>query len=321
MPHIVLLFSSAPKGAFFMARVFVAGLLNLETTLSVDAFPVEYAVSRYRFYGVNSSVSGVGFNVAKALRTLGSDVRLSSLIGRDFTASVVRLALEQEALDGRGVLGGLDATPQSVVLYDSSGQRAVNTDLKDIQDRAYPHAILEANLSDCDAAVVCNINFARPALHLARARGIPVITDLHAIHDLENSYDQEFLASADVLFFSAEHLAQPLETALEVFRRFETRIVVIGLGARGAMLCERGAEPVLVSARSPRAVVSTVGAGDALLSGFTHFYLEIGDARAALERAVLFAGWKIGTAGGSNGFLKARELEALLVSSSDAISG
>jgi acarbose 7IV-phosphotransferase len=295
-----------------MPRVFVAGLLNLETTLSVESFPVEYAVSQFRFFGVNSAVSGVGFNVAKALRALGSEVRLSSLIGRDFTANVVRLALEAAGLEGGGVLAGLDGTPQSVILYDASGKRAVNTDLKDIQERTYPSASLETALSGCDAAVVCNINFARPALHLARSRGIPVVTDLHAIVDLENPYDQEFLENADVLFFSGERLHRPLETALEVFRRFETRIVVIGLGARGAMLCERDAEPVLVAARTPRAVVSTVGAGDALLSAFTYFFVTLGNARAALERAVLFAAWKVGAVSGSDGFLSALELETLL---------
>ncbi|NJK45899.1 MAG: carbohydrate kinase family protein [Pleurocapsa sp. SU_196_0] len=294
-----------------MPRVFVAGLLNLETTLSVDAFPLEYAVSRYRFFGVDSTVSGVGYNVARGLQGLGSEVRLASLVGRDLAGDVVRLTLERDGLPVQDVLSGLDGTPQSVILYDGDGRRAVNTDLKDIQERAYPASRLEAELTNCDAAVICNINFARPALRIARARGIPIVTDLHAITDLENPYDQEFLESASVLFFSGERLHQPLETAFEVLQRFETRLVVVGMGAGGALLCERDREAVLVPARSPRAVVSTVGAGDALLSSFTHFLVTLGDPRAALQRAVLFAGWKVGAAGGASGLLNAAELEVL----------
>jgi acarbose 7IV-phosphotransferase len=294
-----------------MPRIFVAGLLNLETTLAVDAFPVPYQTSAFRFFGVRSSVSGVGYNVAKALHTLGSDVRLCGLIGRDPTADLLHLQLERDGLGLEFLEPDLEETPQSVILYDPSGQRALNTDLKDIQERSYPAAQLEVALQECGAAVICNVNFARPALHLARSMGIPIITDLHAISSLDNPYDTEFLESADVLFFSAEKLELPEENAKEIFQRFPTKIIVIGMGARGALLCQRDAQPELIPARSPRAIVSTVGAGDALLSAFVHFYAASGDPHAALERATLFAGWKIGTAGGASGFLSAAQLEAL----------
>jgi acarbose 7IV-phosphotransferase len=295
-----------------MPRILVAGLLNLETTLKVDAFPVPYESSRFRFFGVHSTVSGVGYNVAKALHTLGSEVRLCSLIGRDLTADVLRLQLERDGLALEHLEAELEETPQSVILYDLSGQRALNTDLKDIQERVYPTAQLETALTECDAAVICNINFARPALHLARGMGIPIITDLHAISNLDNPYDTDFLEFADVLFFSAEKLEMPERTAQEIFQRFPTKIIVIGFGARGSLLCCRDREPELIPARSPRGVVSTVGAGDALLSAFAHFYIASDDPRAALERATLFAGWKIGATGGSGGFLSAAELEALV---------
>ena len=66
-----------------MSNILVSGLINIETTLKVDGFPIAYEPVRYPFWGVRSTVSGVGYNIAKALTTLGDSVRLLSLIGRD----------------------------------------------------------------------------------------------------------------------------------------------------------------------------------------------------------------------------------------------
>ena len=64
----------------------------------------------------------------------------------------------------------------------------------------------------------------------------------------------------------------------------------------------------LVPAVKTREVVSTVGAGDALLAAFTHFYSKTRDAHSALELAVVFASYKLGEAGAASGFLSESEL-------------
>ena len=72
-----------------MAGILVAGLINIETTLQVTSFPINYEPVRYPFFGVNSTVSGVGLNVAKTLTTLGDKVSLLSLVGRDAAGRLV----------------------------------------------------------------------------------------------------------------------------------------------------------------------------------------------------------------------------------------
>jgi hypothetical protein len=72
----------------------VSGLINIETTVKVDRFPVNY--------------------------------------------TAVREQLAADHIPGNLVAGELDATPQSVILYDPSGQRMINVDLKNIQDTPYP---------------------------------------------------------------------------------------------------------------------------------------------------------------------------------------
>ncbi len=121
-----------------MARFFVAGLINIETTLAIDNFPLEYFPDNYPFFGVQSTVSGVGLNIAKALTTLGNQVDLASLIGRDENGWLARKALTEAGIGDDLVLSNLAETAQSVILYEMEGRRQIHTDLKDIQGQAYP---------------------------------------------------------------------------------------------------------------------------------------------------------------------------------------
>jgi ribokinase len=83
------------------------------------------------------------------------------------------------------------------------------------------------------------------------------------------------------------------------------------MGDRGASLASRGGSIRHVPAVRTRQIVSTIGAGDALLSGFVHGFVSGLEPLAALERGVVFASWKIGVAGAAEGFLKADALEQL----------
>lgn len=293
-----------------MARLLVSGLINLETTLRVEAFPVQFTPVHYAFDRVRSSISGVGFNVAKALHTLGHRVDLLALVGRDDAGGRARDALRRLGLAEAGLHDDLAETPHSVILYDGSGRRSIHVDLKDIQSRAYPARDAQRALAACDAAALCNINFSRALLGPARDAGRLVATDVHAVSRLDDEYNRDFMAGSDILFMSGDLLpVAPEAWAEEVMGAFGPQVLVIGLGGRGALLRTRGTrEAILVPAARPPAVVSTIGAGDALFSGFLHAYLATRDALEALRHAVVFAAHKIGSASAADGFLTARGL-------------
>ena len=294
-----------------MARILVSGHVNIETTLRVDGFPLDYFPVTYPFFGIDSTVAGVGFNIAKALHALGDEARLLTLVGRDFAGAQVRDAVAALGLDPDFVRAAVDQTAQSVILYDRTGRRQIHTDLKDIQEQAYPAAAFRAAARDADLLVLCNINYSRAFLSLGKKLGKPVATDVHAIADLDDAYNRDFMAHADILFMSHERLPVPPDAwASAVMARYAPAVLVIGLGADGALLAQRDAPDVVhVPAVTTRPVVNTVGAGDALFAAFVHAYAAHGDPLAALQRAVLFAGHKIGVAGAAAGFLTGRELE------------
>lgn len=291
----------------------VSGLLNVETTVAVRGFPIEYYPIDYPFFGIRSAVSGVGFNLAKALTVLGDRVELVSYLGRDEEGGRVSRALEAEGIAADRVLWDLRSTPVSTVLYDPSGQRQIYCDLKDIQDRRLDPEAFKELLAGCDAAALCNINFNRPLLRIARELGVPVATDVHVLGSVEDDYNRAFMEQADLLFFSDEALPCPPEDFIRRLRdRYPSRVLVMGRGSKGALLLERNGEPVPVPAWTGSRAVNTVGAGDALFSAFLHFYGKGLGAEASLRRAVVFAGIKIGFHGASEGFCTEQQLEEVM---------
>ena len=57
-----------------MSRITICGLVNLETTVPVDNFPVEYCPIDYKFFGITTHPSGVGLNLSSALKSLGDSL-------------------------------------------------------------------------------------------------------------------------------------------------------------------------------------------------------------------------------------------------------
>jgi len=296
-----------------MAKILVSGLINIETTLRVEHFPIPYTPERYPFFGVNSTVSGVGYNIARALTLLGDEVRLLSVIGRGPLANLVRAALERDDIPGENVLDTVEQTAQSVILYDGEGRRQINVDLKDVQETIYPIQNYTKAAAGCDILVLCNINFSRPFLEQARKGDKIVATDVHSITDLNDPYNTDFMRAAHILFMSHEWLpVAPEEWARRVWNRYRADVLVIGLGAEGALLAIKKDNFIeRIPAVQTRKTANTIGAGDALFSAFVHTYAKASDPYQALKKAMVFASYKIGSVSAADGFLDEAELDHL----------
>ena len=120
-----------------MSKILISGLINTETTVKVKGFPIEYFPVDYPFFGVNTKVSGVAYNLAKALKTLGDDTSLVSMIGNDFAAEYIIKEMNNIGVDTKLVDKKLAQTPSSVVLFAPDGRRQIYCDLKDIQETTY----------------------------------------------------------------------------------------------------------------------------------------------------------------------------------------
>ena len=296
-------------------KILVAGLINIETTLKVDSFPIAYAPVHYPFFGVGSTVSGVGLNVSKALTFLGAEAPLLSIVGKDRFGQLSIDELEGCGVDASDVLPLIDETPQSVILYDADGRRQINVDLKDIQETPYPIDRFDRAAAGAVIACLCNINFARPLLSEAKRLGMKIATDLHVYSDLDDAYNRDYLAAADILFLSNEGIAgREADFMRTLVLGCGAEIICIGMGAEGVMLYSR-ADATIRRYRAvvTRKIVNTIGAGDSLFSAFIYFYSLNGDTDGAIRRALLFASWKIGVKGAADGFCSGNELESLFL--------
>lgn len=297
-----------------MSKIGVCGLVNLETTVPVDSFPINYNPINYKFFGITTHPSGVGLNLAGALSTLGDEVRLMTLCGNDTAANAVKDYLISHNIDTSFVRADAKSTAQSVVLYDNEGKRSVYCDLTDMQDISYNSEMFKDVAKDLDAVVLCNINFSRGLLSIARDMGILIATDVHCLSDINDEYNLDYIKAADVLFLSNEFITGREESFVNELKDVSSaEVIVVGMGKEGALLYERNKDSFIrIPAVYTRPIVNTVGAGDSLFSAFLHFYVKTKNAEESLRYATHFASYKIGDTSACRGFLSEAELLKLI---------
>lgn len=294
-----------------MSKILISGLVNTETTVKIKEFPIAYFPIDYPFFGVNTGVAGVAYNLSKALKSLGDQVRLISMTGNDFGGEYVRKEVEAIGISTKDMIKDLRQTPNSVILYDGEGKRQIYCDLKDIQEMNFDFH--KEMYQDCDVIIACNTNFNRNLLKKAKADGKLIATDVHVLSDVEDAYNMDFMKYADILFLSDEGIRRDeKEFLMEIEKRYENDIIVLGQGSKGALMYVKKEErfydfPAVTTGR----VVNTVGAGDALFSGFIHYYVKGAGAKEALKKAEIFASWKIGFDGAAGGFADEQKIEEL----------
>ena len=292
-----------------MKRILVSGNVNLETNLAVGSFPVYYAPVRYAQFEINTNVGGVAYNVAKALSTLNDEVSLTAMLGNDAEGERIRATLNQDNINTSMVKNNLKASPVSIVMRDDRGYRSIYTDTKDLQFSRFDFS--DIDISQFDMVVACNVNFNRELIHKARAANVPIATDVHVLDNPYDTYNEEFMQCADILFLSDEKIFQKKRMFFETLKRtYPCKIIVMGCGKTGAMMYLRETDKVYhMAALENTCVVNSLGAGDALFSSFVHFITNGYNPFEALKRAQIFASRKISFNGASVGFMSAEELE------------
>ena len=292
-----------------MSNILVCGLTNIETTIKVDRFPIEYSPVEYKFFGVNSSVSGVGYNIVKALKTLGNDPIFFSIIGDDIYKEIILTDLERDNINSDFVLSLLEKTVQSAILYDGNN-RKILLDLKNVQETKYPINLLENVVNQIDIGIICNINFSREFLRILKDNEKIIATDVHVLSDINDSYNNDYIKYSDILFLSNENIQGNEKDMVEqLSQNYNHEIIVITMGEDGLLIYVKDRREIKhIRAARTREVVNTIGAGDALFSCFIHFYHKTKDPYYSIGLAALFASYKIGESGGAKGFLAEEEL-------------
>ncbi len=228
---------------------------------------------------------GVARNVAENLARLGHDTRLVSAVGDDVFGHSLHQATAAAGVDVSGlVVLPFQRTASYMSMHGADGDMAVAVNDMGILDALTP-ALLQAHAATLHKAsclvLDCNLSDAALACLLEAAATVPVLVDgvsvakcprilpwLHCLQTLKvNRIEAQLLSGMAV------HGVQDACAAALQLHRLGVREVVVSLGGQGVCWCDAqgttGYRPA-----SPVSVVSTSGAGDALLAGLVHGFLQ-----------------------------------------------
>ena len=228
---------------------------------------------------VQFSPGGVGRNIAENLARLGQPTRLVSVVGADLPGQWLLRHTAQAGVDVSCVQaldGWRTATYVSLQGPDGDMRAAVND--MDVLRALTPRRLLAHTraLERASSLVLeCNLEQATLDWLLEHYGHLP--TSVDGVSAAKCPRIRCHLARLDVL--KLNRLEAQLLTGLAVASTAQVcaaaqhlcgqgvRFVIISMGPQGLVWCETGCPPQWVPARRVPLVVSTTGAGDALLAG------------------------------------------------------
>ena len=294
-----------------MSKFVVAGVTHIETIVKVNKIPIEYEPLTQMPHTIFTAAGGDAYNESLALKWLGDDVTFVSVVGAEDDLGFMNPPGRGVTLELDHVLPVLKETPAAVVLYDEERRQQHFEDNKDIRDAVYDIDLFEKAAADCDMIVTANANFCRPFLEVAKKHNKKVAVNIRNFSREKEKYSTDFLGAASILYFSDDNLEEdPYEFIRSIEQDYHPEIVILGQGADGLIISDRGADIIAhYNTVKTAEVVNTVGAGNALFSCFLHYYLAHEDSVHAIKNALLFASYKIGFMGTSNGFMTVDQLK------------
>jgi sugar/nucleoside kinase (ribokinase family) len=258
------------------------------------------------FVSIVDTVGHAAAFSARGLARLGHEVRILGAVGEDAIGRMVTSVLHEDGIDTGALFVDPAGTPRSVNFVFPDGRRTFFFDGGSHMTLRPPLPAVEAALLGADLVVCALANWGRHVARRARGMGIPVAVDLQDVRDPADPYRADFVAAADYLFASAAHVDDPVRAARGWFAQGPARMVVFGLGPRGAMLVPRDpVAPVLMQPPPPSdlPVVDTTGCGDSLACGFLDGLVLSGlPAAQALHRGQVLARIVASQTGGSAPF-------------------
>ncbi|WP_244433736.1 ribokinase [Azospirillum sp. B506] len=280
--------------------LFILGSFVIACSAKVDRFPLPGESLRAEAFTVEAG--GKGLNLAIGARRLGMAVDGLFAVGDDLFGGLAEQALSAAGLSPTMIRRCIGRTGAGIGFTDHGGENCLavfpgaNRQLSADHVRAAAGlgraALVLAQFEVDDAPIV-------EAFALARAAGVRTLLNPSPFRALPAG----LLEHTDILVLNAVEAAQmarslmpapdtgaeadtaPAATALaQSLLGLGPDLVVITLGARGAVACRQGAAPLHQPA-FPVVTVDTLGAGDAFTAGLAVGLVEGRPLEECLERA------------------------------------
>lgn len=261
---------------------------------------------------VRCAPGGVARNVAENLARLGNATRLLTAVGDDLYGRSLLDATEASGVDVRGisVLAG-EATSTYLSLHGPDGDMAVAVNDMGILECITPERLARYTpwVQQAAALVVdCNVNANALEWLFANCGSTPIFVDavsafkcqrirpwLAHVHLLKvNRLEAQALCRFDI------HNDSDIERAAQCLLSLGVQHVVLSLGERGVYWSAKNPHNAQNAGQGwhralPCTVVNATGAGDALMAGLVHAFVDGQDPRAAIPFALACAAVTLGS--------------------------
>lgn len=266
-----------------MSAVIVVGSANVDQVFSVDRLPApgETVLST----GFATARGGKGQNQAVAAARAGGDTVFIAAVGDDSFGKLTLTGLQDDGIDATHVRVVDAATGTALIAVDTGGENFIIVE-------AGANRLLTA-LEEADRAAIAGASVLAMQLEIPLETVIEAATIAHAAHttvilnaapirDLPDS----LLSLLDILVVNEHEAAHVAAGGDAVSLTALVPVVVVTLGAAGAVLLRRDAPEVRVPA--PRVVaVDATGAGDTFCGAFAAAVAEGADLDTALRFAIV----------------------------------
>ena len=256
---------------------------------------------------------GAPMNVAIGLQKLGSDVFILSSCGKDKLGENLLEYLHENGLS------------TEYVQQSNYPTGAVNVHLSETKDATYEIVFPSAwdyihqteELPEIDVLVYGSLSCRNKTsfetlVSLLNTTAIKVFDVNFRAPFIDQPIVEQLLKKADLVKMNHEELFQiaawngleskDLELAANlVFERYSIKMLCITRGSQGAFL--KTADEELYQSGFAVKTIDTVGAGDAFLSGFIHYFMEDKPLKDALEFACRLGAWVASQKGANPPFI------------------
>jgi sugar/nucleoside kinase (ribokinase family) len=289
--------------------VVVVGNVGVDTNVYLPGADVDFRVES-NFTENLDCVGQAGGYSARAYAQLGLRTAFIGYVGDDFCGALVRAEFARDGIDTTALFIDPGGTGRSVNLMRRDGGRRSFYDGKGHMHLAPDLALCRSVLARSRLAHFSIPNWARRLLPIARDLDLPVACDIQDVVSLDEPYRRDFVAHADILFFSTVNQADPAPLMKALLAASPDQIVVAGLGAAGCALGTRDGIRTFPPVEMEKPVVDTNGAGDTLAAGFVAGYvLEGYSLRDSILRGQIAARHTCALKACSSDLITADELE------------
>jgi len=264
--------NEATMSAIQQFEVVVVGNVGIDTNVYLPGSDIDFSVEA-NFTENLDYVGQAGGYASRGFAQLGKKTAFIGHVGDDYHGQFIREEFKRDGIDTTGLFIDPQGTGRSINFMYRDGRRKNFYDGKNHMQFEPDWDICRQILAQTKLAHFNIPNWARHLLPVAQKFGLTISCDIQDIVNPDDDYRRDFVAYADILFFSTTNHPDPTPLIENFLAAKPDQVVVVGMGAKGCALGTKDGIQFFPPVAMAEPVIDTNGAGDGLAVGFLSSYV------------------------------------------------